>query len=89
MKRLHRLFSEVFTPVYVFDGIPPYLKSGCRKKRKSIRERVGAEWRELQNKALELVGIDGPPFSDAEIKAATSARMAMHHPTVADQLIFL
>ena len=89
MKNLHRQFAEVFTPVYVFDGIPPFLKSGCREKRKSIRERAGAEWQELRGKALELVGIDAPPFTDEEIKAATSARMAMHHPTIADQLIFL
>ena len=89
MKNLHQKFAEVFTPVYVFDGIPPYLKSGCRAKRKSDREKAGAEWLELRKLALELVGRDGPPFTNEEIQDATSSRMAMKHPTFADQLIFL
>ena len=75
--------------MYVFDGIPPYLKCGCRAKRKSDRERAGVEWQELQKKALELVGIDGPPFTDKEIMVATSAQISIHSSIITDRLIFL
>ena len=88
LKELHRQFSEVFVPIYVFDGKPPPIKAACRARRKGIRMRAGEAWIELRDRALQLEP-DAPPFTDVELEEATKGRKAMKHPTAMDHANFL
>ena len=62
MKELHAAFSKVFTPIYVWDGDPPWLKKKCRDSRKERREKAGKEWFELRKK-VRILDANAPPFS--------------------------
>ena len=61
MKNTHQQVAEVFSPVYVFGGVAPDIKSECREGRQDKRDDAGKEWRDLRERALKLHA-DVPPL---------------------------
>ena len=86
MMELHRNLARDIVPVYVFDGMAPYIKQHTEHDRLTKRENAGKEYLDLRKLALKN---DGAVFTVEQVERATAARMRMKKPSALDQAALL
>lgn len=72
---------EGIIPVYVFDGMPPWVKNKEKERHQKVAAKSGAKYMELRDRAKAN---PHQMFTTEELTKAADACMKMKHPTALD-----